>query len=190
MSTGVSNSRSDFPVKKAISEMRKKVLMLGEMAVGKTSIVRRMVLGRFESDYKGTIGHDIFVYNLAGLGAAGDETMDLVIWDTDGGLGTAVYRQDSATKGAAAVIIVGDVTRPRTLGTMVELAKECDHYLPARHVHFLFNKVDLLGEITNIELPPELAALPHASLNTSAKSGKNVEAAFRDVANAILRRGL
>ena len=170
--------------------MRKKVVMLGEMAVGKTSLVRRMVLGRFDGDYKGTIGHDIFVSPLSGLGSAHDQAMDLVIWDTDGGLGTAVFRQDSAHKGAAAAIIVGDVSRPRTLLMMAELARECDLYLPGRHVNFLLNKVDLLDDRTEPDLPAELSAFPHTIFKTSAKSGDNVNAAFMDVANAIIRRGL
>jgi Ras-related protein Rab-5C len=163
--------------------------MLGEMAVGKSSIVRRMVLGRFDGNYKGTMGHDIFVHNLSGLGPARDQAMTLVIWDTDGGLGTSAFRQDSATKGAAAAIIVGDVTRPRTLVTMAELARECDIYLPGRHVHFLLNKIDLLAEPTDVELPDELVASPHPLLMTSAKTDENIKVAFMDVANAILRRG-
>lgn len=171
--------------------MRKKVVILGEMAVGKTAISRRLVLGRFESNYKGTLGHDIFVKNgVSGLGPDRNQVMDLVIWDTDGGLGTAVYRQDEATKGAAAAIIVGDVTRPSTLRIMAELARECDHYLPGRHVHFLLNKIDLLDDPADIEVPEELAAYPHPVVKTSAKNGDNINEAFVDVANAIIRRGL
>jgi small GTP-binding protein len=169
---------------------RKKVVMLGEMAVGKTSIVRRLMLDRFEGNYKGTIGHDIFVYRLAGLGPKADEDMELVIWDTDGGLGSGVFHQDAAVKGARAAIIVGDVTRPRTLHTMATLAKACDQHLPGRHVHLVFNKIDLLAEVGDIEVPPDLAAFQHPIINTSAKSGDNVKEAFVDAANAILRRGL
>jgi Ras-related protein Rab-5C len=170
--------------------MRKKVVMLGEMAVGKTSIVRRVVLDQFVGNYKGTIGHDIFVYRITGLGPKFDDELDLVIWDTDGGLGTSVFHHDAAVKGASAAIIVGDVTRPRTLGTMAVLAKECDLHLPGRHVHFLFNKIDLLAEATSVAIPAELAAFPHPILKTSAKTGDNIKEAFADAANAILRRGL
>ena len=170
--------------------MRKKIVMLGEMGVGKTAIVRRLVLSQFAGNYKGTIGHDIFVYRATGLGPKASDDLDLVIWDTDGGLGTNIFRQDAAVKGASAALIVGDVTRPRTLGIMAVLAKECDSCLPGRHVHFLLNKIDLLAEANDVAVPAEIAAFPHPILKTSAKSGDNIKEAFVDAANAILRRGL
>ena len=170
--------------------MRRKLVLLGEMAVGKTSIVRRVVLDRFDGDYKSTLGHDIFVYPLTGLGPRHDQALELVIWDTDGGLGASAFSHDAAVKGASAVIIVGDVTRPRTLDTMATLSKECDTNLPGRPVYLLFNKMDLLGDAAEYDVPAALASLPHAIMKTSAKSGENIKEVFVDAANAILRRGL
>jgi GTPase SAR1 family protein len=169
---------------------RRKVVMLGEMAVGKTSIVRRMVLDRFDGNYKGTLGHDIFVYPLSGLGPARDQSMELVIWDTDGGLGASAFHLDAAVKGASAVIIVGDVTRPRTLSTMALLSSQCDVHLPGRPVYLLFNKVDLIDADNHYDVPVELQNSPHSIRKTSAKSGDNIKETFIDAANAILRRGL
>lgn len=170
--------------------MRRKLVLLGEMAVGKTSIVRRMVLDRFDADYKGTLGHDIFVYPLTGLGPGHDQSLELVIWDTDGGLGASAFHLDAAVKGASAVIIVGDVTRPRTLDTMIILTKECEHRLPGRPVYLLLNKIDLLGDITDFDTPAVLAGFSYPVVKTSAKSGGNIKETFVDAANTILRRGL
>ena len=169
---------------------RRKLVLLGEMAVGKTSIVRRMVLDRFDGNYKGTLGHDIFVYPLAGLGPAKDQSLELVIWDTDGGLGASAFHLDAAVKGSSAVIIVGDVTRPQTLSTMALLCKQCDVHLPGRPVYLLFNKVDLLSSETDYDVPEELRSSPHVVRKTSAKSGENIKETFVDAANTILRRGL
>ena len=169
---------------------RRKLVLLGEMAVGKTSIVRRMVLDRFDGNYKGTLGHDIFVYPLSGLGPAKDQKLELVIWDTDGGLGASAFHLDAAVKGSSAVIIVGDVTRPRTLATMALLSTQCDVHLPGRPVYLLFNKVDLLDADTDYDIPAELRDLPHSTRKTSAKSGENIKETFVDAANAVLRRGL
>ena len=170
--------------------MRRKLVLLGEMAVGKTSVVRRIVLDRFDGDYKGTLGHDIFVYPMTGLGPNGDQTLELAIWDTDGGLGAGAFHFDASVKGASAIVIVGDVTRSRTLGTMALLAKECDTRLPGRPVYLLFNKMDLLGDAADYDIPAEFAGSPHTILKTSAKSGENIRKAFNDAANVILRRGL
>ncbi len=170
--------------------LRRKIVLLGEMAVGKTSIVRRLTLDRFDANYKGTFGYNIFSYRLAGLGPEGDQDMELVIWDTDGGLGASVLHQDAAIKGARAAVIVGDVTRPRTLHTMAVLARSCDEHLPGRHVHFLLNKIDLFPDVEETALTAELTTFGHPILKTSAKSGDNVSQAFVDAANAIIRRGL
>ncbi len=170
--------------------MRRKLVMLGEMAVGKTSIVRRMVLDRFDGDYKGTLGHDIFVYALSGLGPARDRSLELVIWDTDGGLGASAFHLDAAVKGASAVIIVGDVTRPRTVETMALLAKECDARLPGRPVYLVLNKTDLLPDAAIMDRPQSLDGLPFPIVKTSAKSGDNIKETFVDAANTILRREL
>lgn len=168
---------------------RKKLVLLGEMAVGKTSIVRRLVLDRFDGNYKGTLGHDIFVYPLTGLGPSGDQCLELVIWDTDGGLGASAFHLDAAVKGASAVMIVGDVTRPRTLGTMALLTKECDKQLPGRPLYLVLNKIDLLGDMA-FGMPAEMTDTTHSIVKTSAKSGENIKETFVDAANAILRRGL
>ena len=164
--------------------------MLGDMAVGKTSIVRRLTLDRFEGNYKGTMGHEIFVYTVTGVGAGRDEALDLAIFDTDGGLGSALFQKNSAVKGATAAIIVGDVTRSRTIATMAALAQNCDEFLPGRHVHFVLNKVDLLGDLLDSAVPPELSGFSHPIERTSAASGHHIQKAFMDAANAILRRGL
>ena len=170
--------------------MRKKVVMLGEMAVGKTSIVRRLTLDRFDGSYKGTIGHDIFVYKLSGLGPNQDQELDLAIFDTDGGLGAKLFQDNVAVRGATAAIIVGDVTRARTVATMAALAHQCDEHLPGAHVHFLLNKIDLLGTVDAAAVPAELAAFSHPIEKTSAETGLHVRKAFIDAANAVLRRGL
>ena len=170
--------------------LRKKVVMLGEMAVGKTSIVRRLVLGRFDGDYKGTLGHDIFVYAMSGLGAQHDRALELVIWDTDGGLGASAFHHDSAVKGAAAAIIVADVTRPRTLETMTMLVNGCDQHLPGRPIYLLFNKIDLLGDTPVYDIPADFKNTSQNIFKVSAMTGENVKDAFVDAANVILRRGL
>ncbi len=166
----------------------KKIMLLGEIGVGKTSLIRRLVLNRFEGTYKGTLGFDLYTFQLSGVGADGGDTMPLVIWDTDGNVGTNIFRHDIYMQGTSAALIVGDITRPETVETMSELEAGFSAQYPGRHVVFVLNKSDLLTESGHLALPPRLADTGLPIMLTSAKTGDNVEAAFRDTANAILRR--
>jgi GTPase SAR1 family protein len=42
----------------------RKIMLLGEIGVGKSSIARRLVFDRFEGDYKPTIGVDVYSYDV------------------------------------------------------------------------------------------------------------------------------
>ncbi len=42
----------------------RKVMLLGEIGVGKSSLARRLVFDKFEFDYKPTIGVDIYRYDV------------------------------------------------------------------------------------------------------------------------------
>ncbi len=95
-----------------------KVMLLGEMGVGKTSIMYRLVHDRFEGQYKTTLGVEILSYDVTSTD--GREPMRLVLWDTDGDFGTQIFDTVYVT-GASAAIIVADITRPQTVSRMIEL---------------------------------------------------------------------
>ena len=42
----------------------RKVMLLGEIGVGKSSLVKRLVFDRFETDYKPTLGVDVYRYEV------------------------------------------------------------------------------------------------------------------------------
>lgn len=68
----------------------RKVMLLGEMAVGKTSIANRLAFDRFGESYKSTIGTDIYVYDVEA--PPGDKPFRFLIWDTDGSFEDAMFR--------------------------------------------------------------------------------------------------
>ena len=79
-----------------------KILLLGDIAVGKTSIAKRLVFDRFDSDYKTTIGvnvlsHEVTVYD------GGANKMRLVIWDTDGDFSQAIFNTTYVVGAAGAI---------------------------------------------------------------------------------------
>lgn len=166
----------------------RKVMLLGEVGVGKTSLVRRLVNDRFEADYKSTIGVDLYTWTVTNAGPDGREHVDLVIWDTDGSFNDAILRT-VYVKGASGALILADASRPRTLETMTRLVEGFAAALPGRPFTLVANKCDLQPADVAIPLPARLSEWNLPILKTSALNGTNVATAFTEIASAILRRG-
>ncbi len=165
----------------------KKVMLLGDIGVGKTSIVRRLVFDSFDTNYKATLGVDIYRHVLAGTGASDDT--ELVIWDIDGDLADSIFNH-IYIRGAAGALIICDSVRPETRESMLRLAQGFSDALPGRPFALVSNKQDLLdAESTGSDaLPDWLPETLH--FRTSAKTGTAVEAAFAGLAKAMSRIGL
>jgi len=164
----------------------RKVMLLGEIGVGKSSLARRLVHDRFETDYRPTLGVDIYRYDVTA--PPGTKPVSLIIWDTDGNLGEAIFKH-AYMKQAAAALIVADVTRPATIDALLRLSAGFHLAFPGRYDALIVNKMDLVdGEDT--KLPSQLAAQRENVFHTSAKTGDNVRNAFHEAAAAIIRRGL
>jgi small GTP-binding protein len=165
----------------------RKVMLLGEIGVGKSSIVQRLVFDRFDMNYKPTIGVDVYRYELPATETR--PQMALIVWDTDGNFGESIFRHVYMREASGAVI-VGDVMRPRTLETMGALAEGFRAALPGRALSLVVNKFDLLQPGDDIILPDALLKPGLPIHRTSARTGNNVRAAFEDTADAINRRRL
>jgi small GTP-binding protein len=163
-----------------------KIMLLGDIGVGKSSISQRLVFDRFSFDYKPTIGVDVYRYQVSeGL----PEPVDLIVWDTDGNLGDLMFRH-VYMRSASAALIVGDLTRIETLDTMVRLAESFSRELPGRYIGYLLNKVDIVDQPETILLPKALSERRAETTFTSAMNGQNVVRSFVAAAQAIHRRGL
>jgi len=165
----------------------RKLLLLGEIGVGKTSLIRRLVHGRFEIEYKSTFGVELYRVPISQAGPGGNEALELIVWDTDGNFGQSIFRH-VYIKGASAALIIGDLKRRATLETMVGLAEGFQDALPGRHFSFIANKADLLADGEPAEMPAKLLDARQQILLTSAKTGANVEDTFTQAATSILRR--
>jgi small GTP-binding protein len=170
---------------------RRKIMLLGDIGVGKTSIIRRFVLGRFEGTYRGTIGFDLFTFEVPDVGATPGEGLPVVIWDTDGNAGLNILRQETYMRGTSAVLVVGDWSRPETHAIMAEVATSFRNAFPARPILLVLNKADLVDgkPITPKVLEPLVDdGVPFIS--TSALTGASIVPAFQEAGRAILRRDL
>lgn len=160
----------------------KKVCMLGGFAVGKTSLVARFVHGLFSEKYLTTIGVKIDKKAVR----LDEETLDLVLWD--------IYGEDdyqrvrmSYLRGASGLLLVADGTRRDTLEVARGLRLTArDHVGPVPAV-LVINKADLARswEIGADEVDA-LRSQGWTVLETSAKSGDGVEAAFTTLARMML----
>ena len=177
MSIPPSRSRSGSTVPEYY---KKKVLILGDGAVGKTSLIRRYVVDKFSDEYIATIGTKTTKKDVT-LDVGGKVWhLSMLIWDVLGQKGYSEV-QASAFQGAKAVIYVYDVSRPETRGSIVDYwiprVWKIVGQLPA--VVFA-NKADLAGdpaaEEANLQSLCDLYQCQGAL--TSAKTGENVERAF------------
>jgi len=159
---------------------KKKVLILGDGAVGKTSLIRRFVVDKFADEYITTIGTKTTKKDLAFEAGGKSWNVSLMIWDVLGQKGYTEV-QTSALQGAKGVILVYDVSRSATRGSLV------DYWIPRvwqvvgkLPMVFFGNKADLsadpAAEEAQLRAPCDLYQCEGHL--TSAKTGHNVEAAF------------
>lgn len=164
----------------------KKICMLGDPGVGKTSLIRRFVYDEFEDEYLETIGTKITRKEVS-LKKEGEEALVvLMIWDIVGHKSPKAV-PPSYYAGSEGVLVVLDVTRKETyeeLDYWVDLLSAMTENIP---IIFLGNKVDLKDqrEVSD-ELMKKLASSKdRLYFYTSAKSGLNVEEAFKAMADMI-----
>ena len=87
-----------------------KVLLIGEAAVGKTSLTIKFIHGKFKSDYLLTVGMEPYSKYIK----MGNDMVTLSIWDIAGQQRFDVFRT-MFFRGAKAALLVFDLTRPITL---------------------------------------------------------------------------
>lgn len=170
--------------------MSKKICMLGDFGVGKTSLVRRYVLNEFSSEYQTTLGVNIYKYSdqVPRPGGVSTEVHQL-IWDVEGGLQRESLL-DSYLQGASGAIVVGDVTSANPLDAMRESAERFRRARPGRPAVFCLNKVDLVAGVPANPGADGLAEEYGGVLRyTSAATGQAVPELFRELAQRMLTIG-
>ncbi len=167
-------------------EIKRKVVLLGDTAVGKTSLVRRYVYNQFADSYIQTIGTKVSKKEINLNFAGADYSITLVIWDILGQQGYSNVQQ-AAFRGSDGALFICDLTRKSTLNSIL------NYWIPTLQLVasvpglLLANKSDLKNwEITEEEIKEfsKVTGLPY--FITSAKTGENVEDAFRALSKLML----
>lgn len=167
-----------------MTRLRHKLCMVGAFSVGKTSLVRRYVDGIFSGHYQTTVGVRI---DKRVVSFDGNE-VTLVLWDLHGEDQFQRIRE-SYLRGSSGYLLVADGTRPATIEKAIELDARIKDVCGAVPSQLLVNKYDLAA---TWEEPPEaLAKRLQGKFDlrlTSAKQDEGVEAAFMDLARAMVAR--
>jgi small GTP-binding protein len=164
--------------------VQKKVCLLGDFGVGKTSLVRRFVEDRFEDKYLTTIGVKISRKVITRPYGA----MSMLVWDLAGSTGFDSFTNPSYMQGTAGAVIVCDITRRETLTIVAEYARQARIINPRIHLIFVCNKIDLAkGRVISDEEIREVSTTfgDGTYFLTSAKTGEHVEDVFFSLAEKI-----
>ncbi len=171
-----------------VKQVKRKVLLIGDGAVGKTSLIKKFVMDKFDDKYITTIGTKITKKDLRFKEDGRDTVLTLMIWDILGQKGYSSI-QASSFRGAEGAMIVCDLTRKETLANAREYwIPELRKTASSIPLVFVGNKCDLLEQrqISEDELKAEAAAHSAASFVSSAKTGENVESIFTKLGEVVL----
>ncbi|TFG01113.1 MAG: GTP-binding protein [Promethearchaeota archaeon] len=163
-----------------------KLVLLGEAAVGKTSLVYRFVQDTFRDSYKSTLGVNLLKKDLR-LDNWGE--ISAQIWDLGGQESFRSLRK-LYLEGANGALVIYDVTNRKTFEKLDDWLKSFTEARGEQPLLLIGNKADLKGKIEIEEKEGKDYAEKNnmAFLLTSAKTGMNVEDAFKDLIENILKK--
>jgi len=161
-----------------------KVLVAGAGGVGKTTLLHRVVHGRFIEDTKITIGVEFFLLNMP----VNSVECSLQLWDF-GGQERFRFMLDSYVMGAKGALLLYDMTRMKTLDKLQEWVGICRRHDPNLPILFVGTKLDRVEDISvpddyAREFMEPLGLFDH--LKISSKTGENIMGAFERIVKKIL----
>lgn len=174
-----------------MTTLSKKICMVGDFGVGKTSLIRRYVENAFSDQYLSTVGVKI---SRKTLEVEREKTptpvlLQLMIWDLEGHTRFKSIAP-SYLQGAKGALVVADVTRPDTIERLTEHIELFGSVNPEGRAIVALNKSDLLPPEKTEALLQQVEELEIERLLsihlTSAKTGDCVDLIFEKLARHLL----
>ena len=171
-------------------QIKRKIVLVGDPEVGKTSLIRKFVLDQFSDRYLITVGTKVtskrIIYPYANNGSKIE--LNLMIWDVMGQKGYKLVPQ-TAFYGAHGAIMVCDLTRKETLHNLTFLTSWVFEIAAQVPLIYVGNKNDLKDKMVfgKLAIADIATAFKAPYIITSAKTGENVKTAFNVLGKMILK---
>ncbi len=170
-----------------VSEIKRKIVLIGDWGVGKTSLIKKYVFDQFDDDYITTLGTKVTKKRIKyKISEEKIIDMNLMIWDV---MGQRDFKkiQLMSFKNANGALIVCDVTRTETLESLGTWRSDLYEVTGEIPIIILANKSDLKNEVkfTFDDLSEVAGKLNLPFYFTSAKTGENVNNAFINIGKKL-----
>src|SRR5437764_12056061 len=160
-----------------MQRIKTKVCLVGEAAVGKTSLIRRFVQDDFDDRYITTLGAKVskreIVFDMPDRKRI---QMDITIWDIMGEKGFRDLLKEAFFYGAKGILAVADLTRRRTLDDLDDWIDSVEQVVGKVPILIVVNKADLTSGAKFQERDVAQFAKAYGAqfFLTSAKTGDQV----------------
>lgn len=174
------------------ADLTLKISLAGDSGVGKTSLVRRFVSDTFDEAYLATLGTKVSsrVFDVEDPQAPWKQVhVGAAVWDIMGNHEFRSLLKEAFFNNANGVLLVCDVSQPETFYNLPQWYEIIASVAGSVPLVVLANKTDLRGSgsLPTEEIDRLCRELRWPWLATSAKTGENVEAAFRRLATEHLK---
>ena len=184
--------RRNRPIRtQTMSVITKKICLLGDFNVGKTSLIRRFVEDKFSDRYLSTVGVKVSRKSLDIKTDLNLHQVNLLIWDLEGNTKFKSITS-SYLKGAGGSIIVADLTRTNTLSSLNQHLNLFLKINPQGTIAIALNKADLVPQEKLNKLIELHSSYDHNQIlgayPTSAKTGANVADIFDRLSQSLVEQ--
>jgi small GTP-binding protein len=169
-----------------VIKKQKKIILIGNFSVGKTSLIRRFVENSFSDKYISTIGMKISKKEIQ----IKDEILMLLIWDIEGAVNKVKRVNKTYMRGASGVIIVSDISSSTDIKNDIMIHLDDFYSVNKEDIPAIvaFNKFDK-NENFKLDISDVFSKYPSlvGEFNTSAKDSLNVENMFMLLSKEMLK---